>query len=72
MIAWIQTGDEPELLKTTANGQPAFLVLPQGEDTDEMVFTSMEALRIWTEKLGRLVEYPQDAQPYDEWLEMNS
>lgn len=69
-MTWITKGDEPELLKTIANGEPGFMVLPQGEDDDGMIFTSLEALQGWAEKLSELVKQADGAQSYDDWLEM--
>ncbi len=69
-MAFIDEEDSPVLLKARVNGKDGFLVLPQGQDEDGLYFTSVEALRGWVSGLRQVTAYPQDAQPYEEWLEM--
>jgi hypothetical protein len=68
-MIWIDEGDEPVLAQVMVNGKPGFIVLASGEDDDEIVFVSHKALTSWVDKLERLAAYPQDAQPYEVWLE---
>lgn len=68
---FIDESDRPELLKSTVNSKPGFRLLPKGEDDDAIFFTSARALKAWAEELEQLAAYPQDAQPYEEWLETN-
>lgn len=73
MSIWISAGDEPTLLKATVMGKPGFIVLPEGvDDDDEIVFTSEKALADWVAKLSRAVIRRDDAQGYEEWLDMNT
>ena len=70
-MIWIDPGDEPVLLTTIANGKPGFNVLALGEDDDEIIFSSEEALVQWVQRLNELVKDRANAQSYDDWLEEN-
>jgi uncharacterized protein YgfB (UPF0149 family) len=68
-MIWINEGDEPVLVKARVQGKDGFKVLAIGEDDDEIVFASQEALVGWVNALSSLTECSQSAQPYEEWLE---
>lgn len=66
---FIDSIDEPMLVKASVNGKPGFMVLPTGEVSDEIVFSSEAALASWVLKLALLVADFDDAPTYEEWLE---
>lgn len=68
-MIWIDALDEPQLVKATANGKPAFMVLATGVDDDEIVFTTEWALLNWARELVKAAESAENAPDYEAWLE---